>query len=73
MAGWIASPSQKYGGSLATPTPRATSDATATTTIAPTPTPSLGGMTDPGDPFFWFAVVAALGVGLMAYSTVVPA
>lgn len=68
---WLASPSDKYGGSVSTTGP-ATADATATTAVAPMVTPSLAGMVSPSDPMFWFAVIAAAGVGLMAYSTVVP-
>lgn len=69
---FIASPYEKYGGSLASTT-KATSDATAISAVAPAPTPSLAGFLNPDDPAFWFAAVAALGVALMAYSTVVPA
>ena len=69
--GWLASPSDKYGGSVAVQTP-ATHDATATATVAPTLQPSMAGFLSPQDPMFWFAAIAAAGVGLMAYSTVVP-
>jgi hypothetical protein len=71
MAGhWMASPSDKYGGSIAAPSGKATPDATAVTTGAPVVTPSLAGMLSPSDPMFWFGVIAAGAVGLMAYSTV---
>lgn len=66
---WLATPSDKYGGSVATHT-KATTDATAVTTVAPVVTPSLAGLLSPSDPMFWFAVLAAGTVGLMAYSTV---
>jgi len=66
---WLASPSDKYGGSVAAPTGKATPDATAMTTVAPTVTPSLGGFLSPQDPLFWFGVIAAGAVACMAYST----
>lgn len=70
---WLSTPSDKYGGSVAAASPKATPDATATTTVAPAVQPSLSGFLSPADPMFWFAVLAAAGVGLMAYSTAVPA
>lgn len=71
MAGsWLSSPGEKYGATLAQPQQQATRDATATTTVALAPKPSLAGFTSPSDPMFWFAVLAAGTVGLMAYSTV---
>lgn len=73
MASWMDSPANKYGGSLASPTQKATSDDTATTAVAPVVVPNLAGFLSPSDPMFWFGVIAAATVGLMAYSTVVPA
>lgn len=67
---WMAAPSDKYGGSVAGASPKATTDATATVTVAPAVHPSLSGFLSPNDPMFWFGVIAAAGVGLMAYSTV---
>ncbi|MFT3873431.1 MAG: hypothetical protein QM714_12440 [Nocardioides sp.] len=72
MNTWLKPVEEKYGGSLAGPA-RATADATATTTVAPVATPRLSGFTSTSEPLLWFGVVAALGVGLMAYSTAVPA
>ena len=69
--GWLEAPSDKYGGSMAT-NQAATPDATATKTVAPSVRPTLAGFISPSDPAFWFAAIAAAGVGLMAYSTVVP-
>lgn len=69
---WLVAPEAKYGGSLAGPQ-RATADATATTTVAPVTAPKLAGFASPAEPLFWFGAIAALGVGLMAYSTAVPA
>lgn len=66
---WLSTPDAKYGASLATPQ-RATPDATATTTVAPVATPRLAGFTSPDQPLFWFGALAAVGVALMAYSTV---
>ncbi len=68
MGTWLASPVDKYGASIGDS--KATADATAVTSVAPVVQPSLAGMLNPGDPMFWFAVVAAATVGLMAYSTV---
>lgn len=68
---WLATPSDKYGGSVASASQKATPDATATTTVAPAVNPSMSGFLSPADPMFWFGVLAAAGVGLMAYSTVV--
>lgn len=67
---WLSSPADKYGGSLAMPSPTATSDATAVTAVAPSVVPSLSGITSTADPMFWFGVLAVGTVGLMAYSTV---
>lgn len=66
---WLTTPDAKYGASLTRPT--VTKDATATTTIQPAPKPSAAGMLSPGDPMFWFGVIAAGTVALMAYSTAV--
>lgn len=66
---WLASPSDKYGGSLADATPKGTTDATALNTVSPVVTPRLAGFLSPSDPMFCFAVFAAVTVGLMAYST----
>lgn len=71
MTSWMDSPDKKYGASLATPV-KATADATATASVAPVVVPSMGGFLSPGDPMFWFGVIAAATVGLMAYSTAVP-
>jgi hypothetical protein len=65
---WLQSVDRKYGASLAAPQ-KATTDATATATLAPAPKPSLAGMLSPADPMFWFGVIAAGTVALMAYST----
>lgn len=67
---WLASASDKYGGSIAAEAPKATTDATAVTTVAPVVQPSMAGMLSPADPMFWFGVVALGTVALMAYSTV---
>lgn len=69
--GWIApSPGEKYGGSIAT-NDKATRDATALTSVAPAAVQSMGSALAPGEPLFWFGIVAAVSVGLMAYSTTV--
>lgn len=67
---WLSAPSDKYGGSIAAPSPRATTDAAALTTVAPVVVPTLAGILSPADPMFWFAVFAAGTVVAMAYSTV---
>lgn len=72
MADWIKSPESKYGGSLLGQPGPATKDATAQATVAPQVVPNMGGLMSPRDPMFWFAVIAAGGVALMAYSTYVP-
>lgn len=72
MTSWMDSPGDRYGASLRATTQPATSDATATTTVAPVLTPSVAGFLSPSDPMFWFGVIAAATVGLMAYSTAVP-
>lgn len=64
---WLQAPEAKYGASLTQPT--ATKDATATTAIQPVATPKAAGFLSPGDPMFWFGVIAAGTVALMAYST----
>lgn len=67
---WLSAPSDKYGGSIAAPSPKATTDATATSTVAPVVVPTLAGITSPADPMFWFGVLALGTVAAMAYSTV---
>jgi hypothetical protein len=67
--GWMVTPADKYGGSLNRPA-TATPDATAVTPVAPVVVPAMSGIASPRDPMFWFAVLAAGTVGLMAYSTV---
>jgi hypothetical protein len=72
MSQWIKSPESKYGGSLLGQPGPASRDATAQATVAPQVVPSAAGILSPKDPMFWFAVIAAGGVALMAYSTYVP-
>ena len=71
MSSWMDSPADRYGASLAAPA-KATTDATATAAVAPVAVPSVAGFLSPSDPMFWFGVIAAATVGLMAYSTAVP-
>ncbi len=72
MSTWMKSPEAKYGGSLIGQGPDAPDQQTGTEAMAPTVVPSAAGFLNPGDPMFWFGVIAAAGVGLMAYSTYVP-
>jgi hypothetical protein len=65
---WLQPPEAKYGGALATPA-KPTTDATPTVAIQPVGRPSVHGLLSPGDPMFWFGVIAAGTVALMAYST----
>lgn len=65
---WLSTPEQKYGPGLGSAT-TATRDATATVTVAPTVVPAAAGLLSPKDPMFWFGVIAAGTVALMAYST----
>lgn len=70
-AAWIApSPAEKYGGSFARPQ-RTTSDTSAAAAVAGPPKPGAGGTWSPREPLFWFGVIAATSLGLMAYSTTV--
>lgn len=69
---WLKSPESKYGGSLIGQPGPGSSDQTGTEGMAPSVMPAAAGFLDPGDPMFWFGVIAAAGVGLMAYSTYIP-
>lgn len=72
MSTWLKSPGEKYGGSMIAAPGPVTRDATGTDAVAPVVTPKAAGFLNPDDPMFWFAVIAAAGFGLMAYSTYVP-
>lgn len=67
---WLGSASEKYGASVASPDRATTKDAVAVTSASPIVMPRLAGMLSPGDPMFWFGVIAAGGVALMSYSAV---
>lgn len=66
---WIKGAEEKYGGSFISTKPQQSDDARELAPIAG-PSPHLGGSPlSPSSPLFWFGVVAAASVGLMAYST----
>ena len=61
------SPAEKYNAASAAP-----SSATTELDVVPAPSPADKAATEvwnPENPFFWFAGIAALTVGLMAFST----
>lgn len=66
---WISTPAEKYGGGLISERPGAAPEAGQLTSVAGPRTQPRYGVLDPSAPLFWFAVVAAASVGLMAYST----
>lgn len=67
MGSWIQSPGEKYGGSFLSGKPQQSDEARE---LAPAAGPAgKQSPFSPSHPLFWFGVVAAASVGLMAYST----
>lgn len=67
---WLVPNGLKYGGSIAAASVTgSTKDATALPQVAPHVVHPAAGFLSPEAPGFWFAVVAAVTVGCMAYST----
>jgi hypothetical protein len=69
MGSWIKTADEKYGGSFISTRPQQSDEARELASVAG-PAPGMGGSPfSPSNPLFWFGVVAAASVGLMAYST----
>jgi hypothetical protein len=66
--GWIQSAGEKYGGSFVSTRSQTDDDARELSSVAG-PQSGAGSPFSPQNPLFWFGVVAAASVGLMAYST----
>lgn len=61
---------EKYGGSFVQANGPASDDGRHLAAVAgPRPDDKAGGLLNPRNPLFWFGVIAAASVGLMAYST----
>lgn len=66
---WYKDPAEKYGGAFVTTRPQQDDDARNLSAVAgPSPVKSMSPVS-PHSPLFWFGVIAAASVGLMAYST----
>ena len=66
---WIKTADEKYGGSFISSRPQQSDEARELARSAG-PAPHNGASPfSPSSPLFWFGVVAAASVGLMAYST----
>ncbi|MBM7510040.1 hypothetical protein JOE61_003854 [Nocardioides salarius] len=69
MSQWIKSAEEKYGGGFLTNRPQQSDEARELANVAgPHPGTSASPLS-PQSPLFWFGIVAAASVGLMAYST----